>query len=268
MSENETQSTNQTGSMSETTEPRVVAAYAAVAEDKGKSKLTGYLIAAVVVILIILGVLYALEKEGRSSTNLFGLVTTDQKSSEVVATVNGESIVSSDLDISVQQFSQAAAFQGVDISSPDAQAEIRNQALDVLVNTELLKQAAADKGLEVTEDEVSNRLSEIKTEIGGEDILADRMKELGIDESKLQKDVHDELLIQKLLDGLFLDADINVTEEEIASVYENASGTVSDLPALDEVREDVEAQIRASKEQEVIDKYLTELRSGADIQLL
>jgi hypothetical protein len=39
------------------------------------------------------------------------------------------------------------------------------------------------------------------------------------------------------------------------------------LPPLEEVRDQVEAQIRSSKEQEVIDAYLSTLKAEAEIQI-
>lgn len=262
MSKNETES-------NETTEAKVTATYTDVSEEGSKKSVCknkkGYVAAVIVVAVIILGVLYFLEKEGRSSTNIFGSIISSQEANTVVAVVNGEEIVNSELSTSIQQFSQAAAAQGVDVTSPDAQVEIRSQALDVLINTELLKQAAAEQGITVSEEATASRLDTIKSDIGGEDVLAERMEALGITAERLESDVKDEIMIKELLDSLFLEAGIAVTEEEIAEVYANAGGAEAGLPALEEVQPQIEAQIKASKEQAVIDKYLGELKAEAEI---
>ncbi len=233
-----------------------------------KASLKGYVISGLVVILIILGVLFLLEKEGRSSTNIFDSIIASQQANTVVAIVNGEKITSSELDVSVQQFTQLAASQGVDTESVEARLQVRGQALDVLVNTKLLRQIAEEKGIEITNDLVLERMEVIKSDIGGEEVLFERMAELGIEEGQLQKDIYNELIIQKVLDGVFAEADITFTEEEVVSLYEGAGGEESGLPALEEVRSEIEAQIKATKEQEVIDEYLAEIKEEAEIELI
>ncbi len=259
MSENETQE----ASVAET----VTATETKEVKSTKCSKTKQTIGAVVVVVIIILGVLYVMEKEGRSSTTLFTGLIERQEASRTVATVNGVEIINSDLQRSVQQFSQVAVAQGVDTTSADAQAEIENQALEVLINTELLKQEAASRGLTVTEEEVADRLSNITTEIGGEEVLAERMSSLGIETDQLMSDINDELLIQKLLEGVFAEKDIQITEEEVLSVYEGAGGAAAGLPALEEVREQVEAQLIASKEQTIIDELLASLKGTAAIEI-
>lgn len=259
MSENETQPTTET----ETTTAPVV--------EKKKKKCPRFMwivIAVIAVVIIVLGVLYQLEKEGRSSTSIFSTLIEQQEAKKVVATVNGEDITNADLQTSIQQFSQMAAAQGVDVASPEVQTDIKSQALEVLINTKLLKQEAATQGISVTDEEVTARLDTLKEEIGGEEILAERMASLGIDDTRLHTDIRDELTIQKLLDTVFAAANIAVTEEEIASVYEGAGGETAGLPALEEVRPQVEAQIVASKEQAAIDDFLATLKEGATIETL
>ncbi|MBP6881784.1 MAG: SurA N-terminal domain-containing protein [Candidatus Pacebacteria bacterium] len=224
------------------------------------------LAAIAIVAFTLLSVLYRLEREGRSSTHLFTGLIERQENNRVVAIVNGEDIINADLKISVEQFSQMAAAQGVDTTSAKSQSELRNQALEVLINTTLLKQEAVTRAVTVTDEEVGSRIDAIREEVGGAEVLAERMESLGLTEEKLRADVKDELTIQKLLDQVFEEANIQITEEEVASVYEGAGGAGAGLPALEEVRAQVEAQIKASKEQAAIDDFLTKLKEKAKIE--
>lgn len=235
---------------------------------KHTTPVIGYVVALVVVTSIILGALFFLEKEGRSSTTLFSSIIEKQQNNKVVAIVNDEEIISEKLNTSIRQFSQMAASQGVDTSDPEALAGIREQALDVIVNTTLLKQAATEKGIVVTDEEVEERINTIRTDLGGEEELAERMAVVGISSDQLVTDIKDELLIQQLLDILFSEADFSITEDEVIAVYESAGGEEAGLPALEEVRGEVEAQIIASKEQVVIDEYLAALREEATIEII
>ncbi len=272
MSEQENNQFNQSEEVTRAeTETTVIASETEEASSEAASKKSNvklYVAAIVAVVVIILGALYLMEKEGRSSTNIFAGLLAKQEANAVVATVNGEEIVNSQLNTSIQQFSQAATAQGVDISSPDVQREIRSQALEVLVNTELLKQAAEEQGVAVTDEEVTERLNTITNDIGGEEVLAERMEVLGINPDQLQSDIKDEITIQKLLNIIFVDAGVSVSEEEISEVYDNAQGAGAELPALEEVRVQVEAQLKASKEQAAIDDYLSTLKAEAEIEIV
>lgn len=233
-----------------------------------KSLLYIYIGAAVIVLLIIFGVVFQLEKEGRSSTNFFSAIIGDQVANEVVATINGEDIFTSDLNTSIEQFKQVATSQGIDTTTADVQAEIQSQALNVLINTTLLKQEAVERGLTVSDEAVAERLEVIQTELGGPEVLAARLVELGIDNQRLAKDVKDEILIQQLLDEVFADRNISASDEELTALYDSAGGEEGGLPPFAEVRDQVELEVIAAKEQEVIDGFLTELKDGSEINIL
>jgi hypothetical protein len=250
-------------------ESQVTATYTNMDESKSKRGVFFYVIAGVVVLAILFGVLYLLEKEGRSNTNVFSDVIAEQQANEVVAVVNGQEITAGELDVSIQQFNQAAALQGMDVTDPAVAADIRTQALEVLVNTTLLLQKAGELEIAITPEQVSERLEEIKVEIGGEEVLAERMEELGIGEDRLEGDIEDELVIQALLDEVvFAEADMSVAEEEVTEFYAAVGGEEAGLPPLEEIRAEVEAQIIAQKEQLAIDAYLTEIKDAAEVELV
>jgi hypothetical protein len=250
-------------------ESQVTATYTNMDESKSKRGVLFYVIAGVVVLAILFGVLYLLEKEGRSNTNVFSDVIAEQQASAVVAVVNGEEITNGQLDVSVQQFSQAAEMQGMDVANPVIVQDIKTQALEVLVNTTLLLQQAAELEIVVTADDISSRLEEIKAQLGGDGVLAARMEELGIEEGRLQSDIEDELLIQSLLDQVvFAEADLSVSEEEKTEFYESVGGEAAGLPPIEEIDAEVSAQLIATKEQIAIDEYLQTIKDTADIELV
>jgi len=248
---------------------QVKAAYVPV-ESPGqkKSKMWMYIAAIGIVAFTLLVVFFLLEKEGRSSTGVFDSYFAAQENKAVVAVVNGEDITAGDLNTSIQQFSQAAVAQGIDIENPAVRADVRNQALEVLVNTVLLKQAAQEQGIEVSDQQAAERLDTIKSEIGGEEVLLARISELGLTYADLEEDIKEEILVQTLLDSVFAEAGIEVTEEELQAVYDAAGGSEAGLPPLEDVREQIEAQVRGSKEQEVIDEYLSTLKTDAEVDTL
>lgn len=247
----------------------VAAQYATVDADTDSARSfmwVGYLVAILIVVVIILGVLYQLEKQGRSSTAIFDSLLSSQEAQSVVATVNGEPISQRELEQSIAQFGEAAQAQGMDTTNEESQAQLREQALTVLVNTELLRQAAAERDITISEEEATEQFETIRADIGGPDALAERLTVLGLTEEELRAQIREELVIQELLDSLFLEAEVEVTEEEIQSTYEQAAAAGNELPPLEEVRPAIEEQLLAQKEQQVIDQFLATEREEADIE--
>ena len=226
------------------------------------------IIAAVLVLVGLVGFTYMLEKEGRINTGAFDAVNTFIASQKTVAKVNGHKITQKDLDVSTSQLQMGAAAQGVDTTDPKMIDQIRTQAIDMLVNTELLKQEAANRGVNITSEDVDKRLESLKGEIGGEDVLKERMTQFGVDEKTLRRDIQNELTIQGLLDQVFAEKGITVSEEEITAFYKEAGGEKAGLPKLEEVKDQIETQIKSTKQQDVVSSYLEELKKKATIEMI
>jgi hypothetical protein len=224
--------------------------------------------AVAIVLIVLAGVVYVMEQQGRLQTGIFSGVQKMIGGGKAVATVNGAKVTQADLDISTSQISAGAAAQGADIASAEVKTQIQAQAIEMLVNTELLKQEAAKDGIVVTDDEVNARLESLKTDVGGAEILAERMKEFNVDEKTLLRDIRNELTIQALLETVFADREVAVTEAEVVEVYATAGGVEAGLPPLSEVRAEIEAQIKTTKEQEIVTAYIDELRTSANIEVL
>jgi FKBP-type peptidyl-prolyl cis-trans isomerase (trigger factor) len=221
----------------------------------------------IVVLVFLAAALFFLERNGTLSTGIFDAYFEQQAAAAVIATVNGEEIIGRDLTTSMDQFSEAAIAQGVDVSNPEFKEMVRERSLEVLINTELLKQEAAERGIVATEEEIVTRIESVEAQLGGAAVLDERIAELGIDRDRLREDISDEIVIQALLEEIFTEAEITITDEDVEALYEEAGGAEAGLPALEEVRPQVEAQIQAAREQEAIDTFLETLRSDADIQI-
>ncbi len=227
-----------------------------------------YAIAAIVLIILALGLLYVMEKQGKTDTGLFDSILTMQSQQVTVALVNGQSISQYELDTSIEQLSAGAASQGIDQNDPQVQQGLRDQALEVLINTELLRQEAERRGVTVTDEEVQARLDALVQQVGGEEVLAERMEEFGVSMETLESDIRSELAIQKVLDAVFAEREITVTEEEINEYYTAAGGEEAGLPPLQEVRDQVELEVQNTKQQEIINELITELRASATIEII
>jgi len=225
-----------------------------------------YGIAGVIILVMGVGLLYVLEEQGRVNTGAFATVNELIKPTPVAAMVNGVKIPLSTYEKNRTQIEQNAVGQGLTVTDEAVKAEISKQAIDVLVNTELLKQAAAKTGIEVTQAQIDTRYSEIVASLGGDEALKTKMVELGITDESLQSDIKGEILIQSYLSQAVDLSKISISEDDIKKVYDQANTPGAQLPPLPEVRADIETQLKSTKEQEVVNAHIETLRTDAKIE--
>lgn len=217
------------------------------------------------ILVVSVGLIFVLEKEGRISTGLFTGVISKMEARKPAALVNDVKIPQSEFNSSLKQLTEMAAKQGTDTSD---QTALRDQAINTLVNGELLRQAALAAGMIASAEAIEKRYNEIRDGIGGADQLAQRLVEFGVTEESLRRDIENEILIQGLFDAKVGIKDIVVSDEEINSLYEKIASSAEGVPALKEVRTQVEAQIRQEKEQQLINAYIEGLRTAAKVEIL
>ena len=142
---------------------------------------------------------------------------------EVVATVNGEDISKDDFVSAYEpQFEQASA-QAQQAGSEVDQADLRQQTLDFMVNNLLLRQAANDEGIEISDSEVDADIEELAASNGAasvKDFFA-ALEEQDFTEDEVRAEVENQLKIEKYLTEA---ADIDQPSgAEIRDLYDQLS---------------------------------------------
>lgn len=174
---------------------------------------------------------------------------------QVVATVNGVDILRSDYSRVERQFSHLL---------PDTQL-IRERTMEMLINTELIRQAAVADGITVSEAEVDQRFTELVDQIGGSEALAQELQREGLTEETFRQNIEQEFLLERYLDRE-LTTEFTVTEAEIQSLYEQEGGA-AELPPLDTIRDQVEEQLILQQEQAAISELTDGMRETAEIEI-
>lgn len=252
--------------------PEIIApeAVAPIVSGLKKQTLIQYGIATLVVLIMGAGLAYALEQQGRINTGIFTKVSSLINPAPLAAKVNGAKITMADYEKNINQLKTAATQQGADISNESILAGVKKQAIDVLVNTELLRQEARKSGANVTPEQIETRYQEIVKSLGDEEKLKAKMTELGITEAGLRTDIEGEILIQGHLSSAVDTSKIAITDEELKASYDQISAGAAgkDVPPLAEIKTQLEAQLKTNKEQELVNAYITKLREAAKIEVL
>ncbi len=222
---------------------------------------------AIIVVAVLTGLLlYGLERQGRLETGWFTALNTLVKERQTAALVNGVKITQADYEKNLKQVSQNLRMQGYDMNNSEISAEVSQQALDMLINTELLKQEAATQGIVATDEEIAKRYNEIAEQLGGEEVLLEQLDLMKVSREALLQDIKDEYVVQALLESSIDQSTIEITEEEIEAVYDEAKVTMPDnLPEFDEAREIILLQLQQAREQELVRDYVEGLRAKAEV---
>lgn len=237
-------------------------------------------LALAVVLLIVLGVLAwagmqiknrdgANEEVGEISFDTAAPLPSFDNIPDVVAKVGSVELTKNDYVEAYTQSWQMMAQQGVSMNSAEAQSGLASQVLDILVNAELLAQAATAAGVAVSDDEVAEEVGSLKEQFGGEEGLAEALAEVGMDANMLRENIAEQILIETYLKetsemsgvSAVTDADVEARYNEVA-----AQGS-TELPPLADVADIIRMQLEAEAEQATTDAVVERLRAAAEVEL-
>lgn len=183
-----------------------------------------------------------------------------------VATVNGKSIYKKEFDDSVTLMEQSATMQGIDLSQESVKQEIRKEALNVLINNALLITAAEGAGFKATDEDIDQKYAELVTEVGGEEVLSARMAEIGLTPEKLRSNIRERILADQYLESETDVESLSVSDEEVNQFLAALNTEGTELPPIEEIRPQIEAQILSQKQQQIVQDLIAKLRAEATIE--
>lgn len=205
--------------------------------------------------------------EDPTATSTVDIVLGEDRGTGPVARVNGTEISQEEYEESVGNIAETARAQGADLTDESVKTEIKTQALEALINTELLVQAAASAGIAASDEAVQTEYDGIVAQFGGQEALQAQLISYNISEETLREDIAEQLTIQAYLDTTVDTSTITVTDEEIQEFYDSLSGT-QQLPELASIRDQIEAELQSQKEQALVVDLLTQLRADAQVETL
>lgn len=184
-----------------------------------------------------------------------------------VAVVNGKKISQKEFDESVLLIEQNATAQGIDLTEETAKKEVRDQALEVLINNALLITAATDAGFEATDAAIQEKYDELATQLGGAETLAVRMAEVGLTEKKLRANIAERILSDLYIESVTTIEELSVSDEEVKEFIKGINLGDAKLPPLEEIRPQIEQQILSQKRQQIVTDLLTKLRAEGEVEI-
>lgn len=189
---------------------------------------------------------------------------------DVVAEVNGEEITKEEFETAYTSQFQQMAMQAQMTGQEVDQAQLKEQLVESLVSQELLIQETEKREITASEEQVSATIQELAEQNGlksSDEFLA-ALKEQGITEDEVMKQVQTQVKVDQLIAEET--GEIKPTDEELQTFYDEALSQQAEaggeeLPAFEEVKPQLEEQVRLQKEGEAVKALVAQLREEADV---
>lgn len=216
-------------------------------------------------IMIVFAIVYVERNYKKSFTII-------QDKESTVAFVNNSAISMKMLNMAMSGIIQSGQLNGVDTTKPEVQDKIRKEALDTVIDSELLVQKAKELKLVISQNDISSEMNKIEEQFGNREEFLNKIKSVGISEQDLRDDIEKQLLItsyqNKIYDSskdIVKDSDIKIFYEALRKKYIEQDKTV---PELDQIREKIISKILDMRHQKYLDGVAEGLRKNAKIEIL
>lgn len=187
----------------------------------------------------------------------------DEKISDdtVVANVNDVEVTGEVYNLIYVQTKIQLNQYGQDISDLDQVKEI---AIDGLINQEIIKQDAERVGIIISDDEITSEFDTIKSD--NEEQFQTFLQKYHLTETAFKSQLYFALMHDKYIESEL--PPVEITDEEIEDVYNELKKDNEELAALDVVEEQLKRELTIQKEQENLQEKLEELKKQATIEKL
>lgn len=191
------------------------------------------------------------------------LVSEDERLSadDVVAIINGQEIKGDQYNIVYSDTKGFFLQQGQNV---DDLAFVMEQTVTSLVSQTLILQDADSLGITVDDDEVDELFTQTKARFESEEEFEEALQELAYTEQSYRNQLILQIKQETYITQEF--SDVNVTTEEIEEMYAHLQGQMNDLPPLEEVSGELEAQLAQNQMQTKLAERIEQLRDQADIE--
>lgn len=151
---------------------------------------------------------------------LVGVACASASTTPAAASVNNADIPLSEISEALDRFEKGAQFE--ELSRQQSPQELRRTFeqgyLSQLIRREVLSDIADERGITVGDEEISDRLEQLKTQFASEEEFQKAAKDQGLIPSQLNELVRDQIIEEKL--RAEVTQDLRPSDEELRDYYE------------------------------------------------
>lgn len=189
------------------------------------------------------------------------VVNDDEKveDEKVVVKVNDKEVTGVDYNLVYLQAKMHLMQSGQD---PEDQELAQELTMGSLIEQELIKWDAEKEGIEISSEDVQSEYDKAKKE--NEEELNAYLKQFNLTEDTYKDRLYFAMIHEEYLASVITIPE--VTDEEIAEVYEMLKEDDSEIPELEAVKDQLKMELSYQKETEQLQAKIQELEAAADIE--
>lgn len=180
---------------------------------------------------------------------------------DVAAKVNGEVVKKSEIDKQMEQIKQQYGDMFKNADGEARMLDFRQRLLDNAINNVLIRQAAEDEGVSVTDADIEKKITELKGNFANQEAFEAALEKAGVDIETLRTQLRDQLVTNKLVEKLT--NDIKVSDAEIKDYYDKNEKQFVEKAAVH-----ARHILFAEDDKATAEKVLKEIRGGGDFAAL
>lgn len=217
--------------------------------------IAGPMLAILVLIVLVIAGIYLFGNTGDSGSSATG----------PVATVGGQEIDSQQFNEQLSALRESTSSRAQEFQSL---SETRQQELILsgLINQELLRQAAVNAGVSVSDSEVDSRLQSQIEQIGGESEFESRLSQNDLTREEVRENLRQQMLI-----NAYVEQTATTTDQQVQQLYNQYRSQLSqgatssqNIPSLEQLRPRLEASIQQQNRQQL----LRQARDSIEVEVL
>lgn len=136
------------------------------------------------------------------------------------------------------------------------------QILESLITKSLILQEAKERKLEVSKEEIEAKISEFEIQLGAQDSTLEVFLET---QGQTRESLGEQIEIQLTIERMFAEK-IDVSEEELLNYFEENKTFFAEDTAFEEVKSDLENNLRQEKVGELFQAWLEEAKQNSEIR--
>lgn len=180
---------------------------------------------------------------------------------DIVATVNGAPIKIQQIDEQLAQMKKSSpqTFEGAE--GKKREQEFKAKILESLIQLELISQAGKTLGIEVTDKQIDEYITQLETQYGGKTGLENAMKQSGVAMAQLRESIKNRLLVDQVTKKAVKPG--AVTDAAIKKYYDENQAMFGGKTEVD-----VEHILVAVADEKLANEILAKVKKGEDFAAL
>ncbi|MDO4890055.1 MAG: SurA N-terminal domain-containing protein, partial [Coriobacteriaceae bacterium] len=194
---------------------------------------------------------------------LAGCGSSDGMTGGVAATVNGTDIAEDQVTNYIQDLRSSQNVSSEEDwanwlnSSGYTPESLREAVINMYVTQELEKAAAADAGVEVTDEEVDAVVESMRSNYDSDEAWQSALSSAGLTEESYRENVYQPMLEEKLLDAVLDEKDTKADDDTVLSYLQMYASSLDGMKRSSHI-------LFAADDEKTAQKVLDELNNGAD----